>query len=57
MSRAAAGWEVDFFEATNSPGGWVQAMRSDGYAIDTGASAVGSTRVGEVFMRKDGRDA
>ncbi|MCV7102836.1 protoporphyrinogen/coproporphyrinogen oxidase [Mycobacterium palustre] len=39
----AAGWEVDVFEATNSPGGRVQTVRRDGYAIDTGASALGST--------------
>jgi protoporphyrinogen/coproporphyrinogen III oxidase len=38
-----AGWEVDVFEAANSPGGRVQTVRSDGYAIDTGASALGST--------------
>lgn len=38
-----AGWEVDVFEATNQPGGRVQTVRSDGYAIDTGASALGST--------------
>ncbi len=39
-----AGWRVDVFEATNSPGGRVQTVRRDGYAIDTGASALGSTR-------------
>jgi len=38
-----AGWEVDVFESTNSPGGRVQTVRSDGYSIDTGASALGST--------------
>lgn len=38
-----AGWDVDVFEATNSPGGRVQTVCSDGYAIDTGASALGST--------------
>jgi protoporphyrinogen/coproporphyrinogen III oxidase len=38
-----AGWQVDVFEATNSPGGRVQTVRRDGYAIDTGASALGST--------------
>jgi protoporphyrinogen/coproporphyrinogen III oxidase len=38
-----AGWQVDVFEATNSAGGRVQTVRRDGYAIDTGASALGST--------------
>jgi protoporphyrinogen/coproporphyrinogen III oxidase len=38
-----AGWQVDVFEATNSLGGRVQTVRRDGYAIDTGASALGST--------------
>jgi oxygen-dependent protoporphyrinogen oxidase len=38
-----AGWEVDVFEATDAPGGRVQTVRRDGYAIDTGASALGST--------------
>ena len=38
-----AGWQVDVFEAANSPGGRVQTVRRDGYAIDTGASALGST--------------
>ena len=38
-----AGWEVEVFEATNHPGGRVQTVRSDGYSIDTGASALGST--------------
>lgn len=38
-----AGWEVDVFEATNTAGGRVQTVRTDGYAIDTGASALGST--------------
>jgi protoporphyrinogen/coproporphyrinogen III oxidase len=38
-----AGWDVDVYEATNSPGGRVQTVRTDGYAIDTGASALGST--------------
>ncbi|CDO90268.1 hypothetical protein AWC29_26500 [Mycobacterium triplex] len=38
-----AGWQVDVFESTNSPGGRVQTLRRDGYAIDTGASALGST--------------
>lgn len=38
-----AGWEVEVFEATNHSGGRVQTVRSDGYAIDTGASALGST--------------
>jgi protoporphyrinogen oxidase len=38
-----ARWDVDVFEATNSPGGRVQTVRSDGYSIDTGASALGST--------------
>ena len=38
-----AGWQVDVFEATDSPGGRVQTVRRDGYAIDTGASALGST--------------
>jgi oxygen-dependent protoporphyrinogen oxidase len=37
------GWQVDVFEAANSPGGRVQTVRRDGYAIDTGASALGST--------------
>ncbi len=39
----AAGWQVDVFEATDAPGGRVQTVRRDGYAIDTGASALGST--------------
>lgn len=39
----AAGWQVDVFEATDRPGGRVQTVRRDGYAIDTGASALGST--------------
>lgn len=38
-----AGWQVDVFEASNSPGGRVQTVRRNGYAIDTGASALGST--------------
>jgi protoporphyrinogen/coproporphyrinogen III oxidase len=38
-----AGWQVDVYEATDSPGGRVQTVRRDGYAIDTGASALGST--------------
>jgi protoporphyrinogen/coproporphyrinogen III oxidase len=38
-----AGWDVDVFEATDTPGGRVQTVRADGYAIDTGASALGST--------------
>jgi oxygen-dependent protoporphyrinogen oxidase len=38
-----AGWQVDVFEATDAPGGRVQTVRRDGYAIDTGASALGST--------------
>jgi oxygen-dependent protoporphyrinogen oxidase len=38
-----AGWQVDVFEATNAPGGRVQTVRRDGYAIDIGASALGST--------------
>jgi oxygen-dependent protoporphyrinogen oxidase len=38
-----AGWDVDVFEATDTPGGRVQTVRTDGYAIDTGASALGST--------------
>jgi protoporphyrinogen/coproporphyrinogen III oxidase len=38
-----AGWDVDVFEATDTPGGRVQTERADGYAIDTGASALGST--------------
>jgi oxygen-dependent protoporphyrinogen oxidase len=38
-----AGWQVEVFESTNSPGGRVQTVRRDGYAIDTGASALGST--------------
>ncbi len=38
-----AGWEVEVFEATNHPGGRVQTVRSHGYSIDTGASALGST--------------
>jgi protoporphyrinogen/coproporphyrinogen III oxidase len=38
-----AGWQVDVFEATNSAGGRVRTVRRDGYAIDTGASALGST--------------
>lgn len=38
-----AGWQVDVFEATNSAGGRVQTVRRAGYAIDTGASALGST--------------
>ncbi len=38
-----AGWQVDVFEATDAPGGRVRTVRRDGYAIDTGASALGST--------------
>ena len=38
-----AGWNVDVFEATGTPGGRVQTVRRSGYAIDTGASAIGST--------------
>jgi protoporphyrinogen/coproporphyrinogen III oxidase len=38
-----AGWDVDVFEATDTPGGRVQTERTDGYAVDTGASALGST--------------
>jgi protoporphyrinogen/coproporphyrinogen III oxidase len=38
-----AGWQVDVFEATDTPGGRVQTVRRNGYAIDTGASALGST--------------
>src|SRR5262249_24185124 len=39
----SARMQVDGFEAPNSPGGRVQTVRRDGYAIDTGASALGST--------------
>jgi protoporphyrinogen/coproporphyrinogen III oxidase len=35
-----AGWDVNVFEATDTPGGRVQTVRADGYAIDTGASAL-----------------
>jgi protoporphyrinogen/coproporphyrinogen III oxidase len=38
-----AGWHVDVFEAGHCPGGRVQTVRRDGYLIDTGASALGST--------------
>jgi len=38
-----AGWQVDVFEAAGTAGGRVQTVRRDGYAIDTGASALGST--------------
>ncbi len=38
-----AGWDVDVFEAANVPGGRVQTVRANGYAVDTGASALGST--------------
>jgi len=38
-----AGWDVDVFEATGTPGGRVQTVRSEGYTIDVGASALGST--------------
>ena len=37
------GWDVDVFEATGSVGGRVQTLRADGYAVDLGASALGST--------------
>ncbi|BBX00057.1 hypothetical protein BST36_23505 [Mycolicibacterium moriokaense] len=38
-----AGWHVDVFESGDVVGGRVQTVRSHGYAIDTGASALGST--------------
>ncbi len=49
----AAGWHVDIFEATNSPGGRVQTVRRDGYAIDTGASALGSTYHGYLALARE----
>ncbi|OBI21399.1 hypothetical protein A5712_15365 [Mycobacterium sp. E2327] len=48
-----AGWQVDVFEATNSPGGRVQTVRRDGYAIDTGASALGSTYHGYLELARE----
>jgi oxygen-dependent protoporphyrinogen oxidase len=48
-----AGWDVDVFEATNSPGGRVQTVCSDGYAIDTGASALGSTYHSYIALAKE----
>lgn len=48
-----AGWQVDVFEATNSPGGRVQTVRRDGYAIDTGASALGSTYHSYVALARE----
>ncbi|EHB55524.1 amine oxidase [Mycolicibacterium rhodesiae JS60] len=38
-----AGCDVDVFEAAGTAGGRVQTVRERGYAIDTGASALGST--------------
>lgn len=38
-----AGWAVDVFEATSAVGGRVQTIRKEGYALDIGASALGST--------------
>lgn len=38
-----AGWQVDVFEATNAVAGRVQTVRRDRYAIDIGASALGTT--------------
>ncbi|OMC33145.1 hypothetical protein A5742_14730 [Mycolicibacterium fortuitum] len=38
-----AGWDVDVFEAEGTLGGRVQTVRTNGYAIDTGASALGSS--------------
>jgi protoporphyrinogen/coproporphyrinogen III oxidase len=40
---AQAGWDVEVFEAGDHPGGRVQTARHGGYAMDTGASALGST--------------
>jgi protoporphyrinogen/coproporphyrinogen III oxidase len=48
-----AGWQVDVFEATNTPGGRVQTVRRDGYAIDTGASALGSTYHGYLALARE----
>jgi oxygen-dependent protoporphyrinogen oxidase len=38
-----AGWDVDVFEAEGTPGGRVQTVRAAGYAVDTGASALGTS--------------
>lgn len=38
-----AGCEVEIFEATDVAGGRVQTVRAGGYAMDVGASALGST--------------
>lgn len=38
-----AGWQVEVFEALDRPGGRVQTVRKDGFAVDTGATALGST--------------
>ena len=48
-----AGWEVDVFEATNTPGGRVQTVRADGYSIDTGASALGSTYQSYISLARE----
>src|ERR1700722_14286521 len=48
-----AGWQVHFFEETNNPGGRVQTVRRDGYAIDTGASALGSTYHGYLALARE----
>ena len=48
-----AGWQVDVFEATDTPGGRVQTVRRDGYAIDTGALALGSTYHGYLALARE----
>ena len=48
-----AGWQVDIFEATDTVGGRVQTVRRDGYAIDTGASALGSTYHSYVALARE----
>ena len=45
-----SGCEVDVFEASDVAGGRVQTVRENGYAMDTGASALGSTYHGYLAL-------
>jgi oxygen-dependent protoporphyrinogen oxidase len=48
-----AGCEVEVFEASDIAGGRVQTLRADGYAMDTGASALGSTYHGYLALAEE----
>lgn len=48
-----AGCDVDVFEATGTAGGRVQTVHAQGYAMDTGASALGSTYHGYLGLASE----